>query len=336
MDCPGPGLVSNGPFILHKVESQSLIVLQKNVSFWQQEQIRLAGISIYIIPNDMTALEMFERKELDWLGGHLSAIPPDALPSLQERLHYFPIAASTFCTFNTERIPFSNENIRKAFNLATDRVEIAREIFPTNQIFASRYIPPALCDGKNRILFPPFNPRLARDHLTKGLQELNTTITSVTIHYRHGTIDEKLAQILKEMWETTLGLEVKLRQTDGKTHKDCLHKRNYEIALSSWIAQYPDPMNILERFKNRSNAKNYCSWEDPEFTSLLELAKKTMDPLERLSLLEKAEELLADQVPIIPLYHWSNPSLAHSRLHNYQTTPGGGILFERCWLSEEP
>ena len=60
----------------------------------------------------MTALEMFERNELDWLGGHMSSIPPDALPSLGARLQYYPIAASTFCSFNTEKAPFSNELIR--------------------------------------------------------------------------------------------------------------------------------------------------------------------------------------------------------------------------------
>ena len=341
IDSPTAGRISNGPFILDQSKSQSLLFLRKNPTFWRHEKILLEGISIFIIPNDMTALEMFERGELDWLGGHISSIPPDALPSLQARLQYFPIAASTFCSFNTERSPFSNELIRQAFSLAIDREEIAREILPTDQLLATRCIPPTLCNGKKRILFPSFNPVLAKELLRKGLMEISKltpdaenppSLPPITIQYRPGAIDERLAQVLKEMWENVLEIEVLLLQTDSKTHKDRLHKRNYDIALTSWIAQYSDPINILERFKSRSNAKNYCSWEDPAFVALLDAAQEMQNPIERMEILEKAEELLAEQVPFIPLYHWSNPTLAQPRVQNLQTTPGGGVLFERCWI----
>ena len=339
IDSPSPGRVSNGPFILDQSKSQSLLFFRKNPTFWHHEKIQLEGISILVIPDDMTALEMFERDELDWLGGHISSIPPDALPSLQSRLQYFPIAASTFCTFNTERSPFSNELVRQAFSLAIDREEIAREILPTDQLLATRCIPPTLCNGKKRILFPSFNPLLAKELLRKGLLAISEkdgenhhSLPSITIQYRPGAIDERIAQVLKEMWETVLEIEVHLLQTDSKTHKDRLHRRNYDIAISSWIAQYSDPVNILERFKSRTNAKNYCSWEDPAFIALLEMAQEEQNPVERMEYLEKAEEVLAEQVPIIPLYHWSNPTLSQPRVQNLQTTPGGGVLFERCWI----
>jgi oligopeptide transport system substrate-binding protein len=225
--------------------------------------------------------------------------------------------------------------------LAIDREEIAREILPTDQLLATRCIPPTLCNGKKRILFPSFNPVLAKELLRKGLIEISEltpnaenppSLPPITIQYRPGAIDERLAQVLKEMWENVLEIEVHLLQTDSKTHKDRLHKRNYDIALTSWIAQYSDPINILERFKSRSNAKNYCSWEDPAFVALLALAQETQNPVERMEILEKAEELLAEQVPFIPLYHWSNPTLSQPRVQNLQTTPGGGVLFERCWI----
>ena len=327
--------ISNGPFVLDRMTSHSILSLRKNQSFWRADTTRLEGIAFFIIPNDMTALEMFERKELDWLGGYICPIPSEALPFLQERLRYFPMTASTFCTFNTQCVPFSNKNIRKAFNFATNREEIAKEINPVQQIFAGRYIPPALCDGKNKVLFPPFDPRKAKEHLEKGLLELGKKNLSVTIRYRNGMSDEKLVQILKEMWETSLGVKVNLLQSDQKTHKESLHKRTYEIAIASWIAQYPDRLNILERFKSKSNAKNYCAWENQEFVHLLELSQETEDMHKRIELLETAEEILAEETPIVPLYHWSQPSLTNPRLRNVHATPSGGILFERCWLMDE-
>lgn len=337
LECPMPlcplQWVSNGPFQLDQIKSQSSIFFRKNPTFWNAEEIQLQGIAVLIIPNDTTALEMFQRRELDWLGGQLSGIPPDAFFSLYDQMQFSPIAASTFCTFNTEKSPFSNQNIRKAFHFATDKEKIARELIPMAQILATRYIPPALCGGKDRVLFPSFNPQLAKESLQKGLLEIQEPIESVTLHYKAGGIEGKLALVLKEMWEKTLQLPIKLVQMDGKSHKDCLHRRNYEIAISFWIAQYQDPMNILERFKVRSNAKNYCAWEDPEYGTLLQKAADALDPLTRMEFLEKAEQLLADQIPMIPLFHWSNPSLSQPRLQNMHTSPCGGPLFEQCGLS---
>lgn len=326
-------VISNGPFMTEKMESKNALVLRKNPLFWNPSAIRLEGISILILPSEQTALEMFEKGELDWLGGLLSPIPPDAVPSIQQRLQFFPVAASTFCTLNIEKAPFSNIHIRKAFSLAIDREEIAREILPTHQILATRYIPPSMDEDRNRNLFPPFDPKLAKEYFAQGLQELGISLDSISLHFPTGIVDRRLAQVLQQKWEEILGIRVQLEQRDFKTHKNILHNREYEIALAHWIAQYQDPINILERFKSRLNAKNYPAWEDRDFSHWLDLAQNAIHLNDRKELIDLAEERLAECCPLIPLYHWSAPSLTHPRVQNLQTTPSGGILFERCWIS---
>jgi oligopeptide transport system substrate-binding protein len=330
----------NGPFIVKYIEAHASILLAKNPFYWNASKQRLDEIQIEIINSEMTSFAMFERGELDWLGGLLSPISSDALasPKTQEKAKYFPMSASTFFAFNTTLKPFSNENLRKAFCLSIDRQKIANEILPNHQILATRCIPPALCQGKNRDILPSYNPQKAKEYFEIGLKELGETkedISPIVLHYRVGAVDRMIAQVIQREWTDVLGIEVKLIQTDFKTHKDLLHSRNFQVAIANWVAQYHDPMNILERFKNPSNAKNYSGWDNQEFAELIDQAIETSDEVLRERLIEQAEELIADALPIFPIYHWSNPSLCSSRLKNIHTTPSGGVLFERCWISEK-
>jgi oligopeptide transport system substrate-binding protein len=341
MDKPiSKDLTTNGPFYIEKLVPQSSIVLRKSPTFWNAKKIRLKGLDISIIPNETTTLEMFHRGELDWIGGLVSPIAPDALMALaaQRKLHYFPIAASTFCAFNTKSKLFNNENMRKAFSLAIDREEIASEILTANQIPATRCIPPALCGGKNRKIFPLFNAIQAKVYLEQGLAELGTTIeeiSPVTLLYRNGAVDRMIAQVIQRKWKDILGIDIKLAQTDFKTHKEFLHRRNYQVALANWVAQYQDPINILERFKDPKSAKNYPAWDDPEYASLIDQIQDSFDVEERTRLIEKAEDLVAERIPLLPIYHWYTPHLTHPRIHNLRTIPTGGILFEQCWIGED-
>ncbi len=330
-------VVTNGPFRIGRMIANSEIDLVKNEAFWNKEAIKLQGIKISIVLNEATALQMFEQDEIDWLGGPFSPILPDAHESIRKKqeLHFFPMAASTFCSFNTTRSPFNNGKIRKAFSLAINRIEIVEKVTQLGQKPATRYIPPNLMNNEEKELYPVYDPVLARIYLEQGLKELHLTkLPTLTFMCRTSLIDKQIGQTLQRQWKDVLDVDIELEQTDFKTHHDKLHRRCYDFSLSYWIAQFSDPINILERFKDRDNPKNYPAWENPFFTKLLESAISATTPQLRLQIIQAAEAFMADEMPIAPIYHWSNPSLCHERLHNISTTPSGGVLFEKCWIEE--
>jgi oligopeptide transport system substrate-binding protein len=325
----------NGPYTIKKAVFQSLIILEKNKNYWNADALKIEEIQIHIINSESTAYHMFECGELDWIGGILAPISPDALSAVKDRAIYTPMSASTFFTFNTVRPPFNNLHLRKAFCMAIDRHEIAREILPQTQIIATRCIPPSLAGGENRDILPSFDPEQAKIHLQLGLQEVGETVESlspVILHFRSGIVDRNIAQIIQRKWKDILGVDVLLVETDFKTHKEILHARKYEVAIANWVAQYHDPANILERFKTPTNAKNYPAWNHPQYAHLIQQLQQEFEPQKRRPLIEQAEDLLAQELPILPIYHWSSPSLCSQRLQNMQTTPSGGVLFERSYL----
>ncbi len=326
--------VVNGPFYLETLSPHGKLVLKKNPLFWNQGQVHLDAISIHIVPDETTALHLFEHSELDWIGGALSPISLDALALIKEKEngHFSPTAATTFCTFNTKRFPFNSKEIRQALSLAINRDEIVEHITQAGELSATRFLPPALMGGKNKHLYPSYDPAKAQALLQKALRAKK--LPPLTLVFKSHTLDKQIAQLLQQQWQNVLGIHVELQETDAKTHKELLLSRNYDLSLSNWIAQVNDPMNILERFKDQENTKNYPAWQNEGFAQLVQEALQTTQNDKRLEAIESAEEILASEMPLAPIYHWTSFSLCQRRVQNLYTTPTGGVLFERSWINE--
>jgi oligopeptide transport system substrate-binding protein len=271
---------------------------------------------------------MFEKGELDWLGGSLSPIAPDALEKLQDKIFHIPSSASTFCSFNTETFPFSNLNLRKAFSEAIGRREIVSQVC-TDQIPAQTMLPPSFTTQLVRLS----DSIAAKEHFQKALEQLKISaaeLENLTLYYKPGQIEKRVAQTIQKQWKEVLGVTVHLVQLDFKSHAHRLQNRDYQMALSSWIAQFDDAVSILERFKDKSHLKNYPGWQNSEYTLLLEKAPFSK---KRDQVLLQAEAILADKLPLTPIYHWSSPAISNARICSIGTTPSGGILFEKFEIS---
>jgi oligopeptide transport system substrate-binding protein len=194
-------------------------------------------------------------------------------------------------------------------------------------------LPPGLSTEKNEEI--RFDPSKAQQLLLQGLEEEGLSfsdLSQITLYYRQGQVNQRLAQTLQKIWKEVLGITFKIEQLDHKSHLQKLHKKDYQIAMASWIAQYHDPMSLLERFKFKENPKNFPNWEDMKYIALLEKASNCTDLSERTLALQEAERFFLEQLPIIPLYHWTAPYVAQPNVHNISTTASGGILLENFSL----
>lgn len=319
----------NGPFLIEPDSKSSEIRLIKNPSYWNLKAVHLDAIHISIVPDEMTALQMFENGELDWLGGPLCPLPPDAIEKLKGDLIFLPNAASTICTFNTEERPFNNVNLRKAFAYAINRQEIVDKITQAGQVPAASILPPSFSKAE----FVLTDLELAKRHFEIAIDQLKIDkkeLEDLVLYFRPTQIEKRLAQTLQLQWEDAFGITIQLTGLDYKSHAHRMKTRDYQISIASWIAQFDDPLSILDRFKDKSNLKNYPGWEDGYFAHLLNLANTAEN---REEILAKAEWVLKEQMPLCPIYHWSSPAICSDRIESMGTTPSGGVLFEKFSLN---
>jgi oligopeptide transport system substrate-binding protein len=334
----GEHYVSNGPFILKEWKHNNEIVVVKNPHYWDQDRVRPDFIHFSMVDNEMTTLQMFEKGELDMVGEPLSPLPTDAIASLKKKAKVYtaPIAGTTIITFNVEKMPFSNEKIRKAFAYAIDRASIVKNITQMDEIAATNIIPPVLKNNRNHSFFKDHDVGRAKILLEEGMRELGVTkevFESVIYYYSSSDLNHKIAQAVQQQWQRALGVQIKMENCDHKILMDKLMKRDYAVGQNLWVAQYNDQMNILERFKSKKNPKNYCQWENPEYIRLLE-SSFYENGVKRAAILEQAEEIFVGEMPICPIYHWDMVYVVQPHLTNVQMSPIGDIIFENLSVEQ--
>jgi oligopeptide transport system substrate-binding protein len=330
---------SNGPFCLKEWKHHNEIRVEKNPLYHSPEKVALDAIRLSIIASEMTTFQMYENEEIDFVGHPFSMLPFDAVASLMktQELKTTPAAATTFITFNTGCFPFNNLNMRKAFSLAIHRDEIVSNMTQLGELVATDAVPPILKNGRSQPFYTDHQPDLARYYLDLALKEMNISkkdLNQITFNYSMLENHHKVAQVLQQQWLNTLGVHVKLQSIEHKNLLEKLGKKDFSFGLTIWRAQYFDPTSILDRFKHRSNAKNYSGWENEQFQQLLDLSS-SLNGEQRLDMLEKAEEIFLRDFPVAPLYHWSLCYLNRPYLKNIQFSPVGGIFFERLSIDKK-
>ncbi len=335
----GKNLLSTGPYILKSWKHHDVLSLEKNPNYWNQESVKLKNIDISFIDSETTALEMFAKQELDILGLPYTNIPIDALETFAKTplLKGFPVGKTMFCSFNVQHPLFANKHIRKALAMAIDRQGIVDTIGISNEIPATNFVPPALKNGYNAIYYQKFDKENALKQLEMGLKETGLTkqdFEKITLIYPQRENSNSLCQILQQQWLSNLGLNIQLECLDFKIFLEKLSSSQYAICQYNWVAQYDDPMNILERFRKKSNPKNYCNWENSDYINLLDLSAFEQGAT-RDALLDKAEKIILEEMPIAPIYHSSCFRMIQPYIKGVFSSSIGSIHLEKIEFVEE-
>ena len=330
-------IVCNGPYRITRYKRGHEIVLEKNPYYWDAEHVQLEHIHISIIDNEMTAMRLFERDELDILGLPFTGIPSDYVPKLMNKgvLKTTSLPASTLCCFNMDAFPFTNANIRKAFAYAIDRKEIIENLAGMNNEVGLKLLPSSIMPEQPGPFFRDGDAELARIYLERGLAELNISREQLgTITLLHASTGDfgKIALALQEQWRKALHIPVQLMTHEYGVFLDKLTHRDFQMAECIWIAQYQDPMNFFERFKKKDNPKNYSNYENEQFSSLLDASNT--DPLHRLQLLQEASTLFIKDMPLTPIFHWRNVFVQKPYIQDLLIYPSGGFHLANIHFEE--
>jgi oligopeptide transport system substrate-binding protein len=329
---PSNPSISNGPFTLDFHRYNQELVLAKNSHYPDPDAVLLSKIHFSIIRDEMTALYMYEKGEIDLMGSPFFTPPLEAMTFIPEdEILEAPIAATLCICFNTSAFPFSNKHLRQAFSLSIDRKELLMHAEGRESIALSA-VPPCLV-GKEKKAFPlEGTQEKAKEHLTKALEELKLTLPELEkllfYFYPSSRAEKKLAELLQQQWKAALGINISLKTSERKVFLDALSHKNYLFAQAIHRAQYCDPLSILERFCHKEDSKNYSCWQDPKYQSLIELSALQSGE-ERIATLELAESLLLEELPLTPIAHLNLHYLKKPYLCNVELSPAGGIFFER-------
>jgi oligopeptide transport system substrate-binding protein len=250
----------------------------------------------------------------------------------ENRLQSAPAAGTQFLRFNVQKAPFSNLKFRQALNLACDTNAIVKEVMRGQELPATSLVPPEMgLKGST----PAYNPSKAAVLFEEALYELFITrndLPTLTLSYIDAGRMKKIAEVLADGWKKNLNIEVKVEATPAASFYDKLFAQDYQLAAGSWFADYFDPMSFLSVFEHKDNGINCTGWSNPDYTRLLGQSNLEMDPAKRLQLLQQAEDILAADLPILPLFHFAFSYGKSDRLQMVKLSPLGMLDLEDAYF----
>ena len=327
-------IIGNGPFVLKDWRHNDLLSVVKNSAYWDASHVKLKEIHLMMVPED-TELKMFEKGELDWAGSPLSILPVGSLAELKktEKLHVKPFLATYFFRTNVEAEVFQHPLMRKAFAEALNRSEIVEHVTQGGQLPATGLLPPSLRGKENGALVDA-DIKTAQQDFEKALEMLEMKreeLPSISLMYVTGERNHLIAQTVQEQWRQALQVNVELQPVERKVFFDRLSKKNFQLAAGDWTADYNDGINFLEIFKFKAGGSNNTAWESLQYRELLDRAAETAEAQERQHLFVQSENILMQEMPIIPLFHYTMLYLSNDKVKDVVLSNLGSIDFK--WAS---
>nr|WP_275950867.1 peptide ABC transporter substrate-binding protein [Cytobacillus citreus] len=330
----GENYTSNGPFVMKEWSHSDKIVLEKNEKYWDADTVKLTSIEMFMINDPNTELSMLDNGELDWAGAPSGELPQDAMQALKDegRLTTQSIAGIYNYKFNTTVEPFNNVNIRKAFAHAINRQEIIDNVTQGEQLPAMAIVPPSMFPESEKGYFPDNDVEKAQEYLQKGLEEMGlkdvSELPPISLSYNTSEGHQKIAQAIQDMWKTNLGVEVTLENSEWAVFIDKMHSLDYQVGRMGWLGDFNDPINFLEMYRDADGGNNDTGWESKEFQDLLAKSSTEADPEARQQILKDAEKVLMEDMPVMPIYFYTQNWVKDDSLKDVVVTGLGDVQYK--------
>jgi len=307
-------LPSSGAYELVAWRLNDKVRLKKNPRYWDAANTQLNVIDVLPVGLPNTALSLYETGAADVIWDK-DLLPTEQFDAIKNRpdSHTFTYLGTYFFRFNVTRKPFDDVRVRRALALAVDRDRLTRRVTKAGELPADHLTP----DGTANY-HPPhglgYDPELARKLLAEAGYPGGKNFPRFQYMFNGAAggaakSHEMIAVELQQMWRENLGIEMDLQQVEVKVLYANQSRLDYDVSRSSWIGDYNDANTFLGMFTS-TDGNNRTGWKNARYDDLVHEANIEIDKARREQLFQQAEKILvADEVPIVPLYFYSGFNL---------------------------
>ncbi|MBZ7618867.1 oligopeptide ABC transporter substrate-binding protein OppA [Klebsiella michiganensis] len=300
-------MVTSGPYKLSQWVVNERIVAERNPRYWDNAHTVINKVTYLPISSETADVNRYKAGEIDIV----YTVPINQFAQLKktmgDQLDVSPQLATYYYEFNTTRPPFNDPRVRRALNMALDKDIIAEKVLGQGQRPAWLISQPDIGGVKLH------NPEYASWPRDKRIAEAKKLLSEAGYNETHPLVfnllyntsesHQRIAIAASSMWKKNLGVEAKLQNQEWKTMLDAMHTHNFDAVRYAWIADYDDAATFLNNFRT-GDSENTSQYSNPAYDEALRNAAKASDTTARGKFYQQAEDLLGQDVPAIPVYHY--------------------------------
>ena len=337
--------IGTGPFKFQFWKEGVKLVLRKNSLYFEKENEKklpyLDAVAITFIRDKQSEFLSFIKEELDFISGIDPSYNNEILDNqglLNEKYQNI-VNFESYPFLNTEYLGFlmdsdsefsKNKNLRKSIYYAIDKEKMLKYLRNNIGVPANHgFLPVGLPAFSKDIVNGNYNLNLAKKYLElagfpegKGLDQLILNTTSSYLD-----LCEYIQAELKE-----IGIELKIEVNTPSSHRQMVATSKLNFFRGSWIADYPDSENYLSLFYSKNftpNGPNYTHFSDEEFDRLYELSTQVSDSDKRVKIYQRLNEILFDDMPVIPLYYDQIVRFTHKNISGFRVNAQNNLDLSR-------
>ncbi|WP_198953765.1 peptide ABC transporter substrate-binding protein [Rhodopirellula sp. MGV] len=309
-------IVSNGPFRLKFRRLRDRVRVEKNSEYWNVDQVGMNTIDFVSLESQNTALNMYETGQLQWIND----LPTSVLEELRKRddFHSAPKLSIYFYKLNHAVPPLDDIRVRQALSMAINRRQIVEEVTKAGQLPAFSVVPPGLA-GYKGVKGLGEDVDKAKQLLAEAGFPGGRGFPKLTLMYNTSETHRPIAEVIQQQLQNNLNIKIELQNMEWGSFTETVQMENYQMARYGWVGDYPDPNTFLDLWVT-GNPQSNTNWSNKEYDRLIAESGEEQDPAKRLELLRQAEEILATELPVIPIYFYTSAEMCNPNVLNFAPT----------------
>ena len=360
--CQEAGFVSNGAYTLKSWKHNESMVYVKNPKYYDADNVTMDEIHIMLSADDTATYAAYNSGDLDFV----DTVPNDEISTLNGKnsdFHIIPNLGTYYVGFNVNDPIFDGKTVeqaasmRKAMNLLIDREFIVENVGQTGQIAADSFVPAGMSDGNGGVFKTDDTSYYDADktgadqveEAKKLLESAGYTFTdngdgsykcdpaiSMTFLTNDDSTHIAVGESLQQDF-ALLGINMEIKSEDWNVFIEDRKSGNFTIAREGWLADYNDPINMLELFTTDSGnndmqlgkgdkpSDSAPDWTD--YNKLIKEIRTTADFSKRVDLMHQAEDMLMDTGAVMPIYYYNDIYMLKSNIKGIYSTIYGMKYF---------
>jgi len=332
--------IGNGPYVLKSWEHQSKMTYVKNENYYDLKKLGPDTINFVLMEDQNTILSAFKNNEI--LFG--DDLPSEEIEAMKDNGLVIEKQLGTyFLSINVKKEGLDNVKVREALSLALDRDYIVEKVAKGGQIPADSFVATGLTDADGKTEFHENakkwydakdykgNVEKAKKLLKEAGYENGKGLPSIELMCNPG--HEPIMEAVQNMWKENLGVNVTISNQDWNVFLETRKEGDFQVARDGWLGDYNDPVSFIDIWVT-DGGNNNAQWSNKEYDKIVSEIKSTTDAKERYAKMHEAEDILAKDMPIIPIYFYTDLYLISDKLEGMYTSPLGYKYFMYCTVTE--
>lgn len=316
------GYLMNGPFVIESWEHESNLVLVKNENYWNKDAVKLNKITMEMISDSNTAMNVFDDGTCDMIG-----ISGDYVQTYKDNgvdVKEYGDGSTWYFEFNTAQPGLNNAKVRKALTYAYDVPQFVEKLIKNSSADAKTFTPKAINGGDfSKAMGDLYNRTYddkqwadAKALLEEGLKEEGIKVEdfSLTILGDVSDTAKKNYEYFQAQWQEHLGIKVEIQQVEFQDRLNKMDQKDFGVVFAGWGPDYDDPMTFLDLWVT-DGGNNHTSWSNAEYDECVAKALVEADATKRMEYLKRCEEIIATEFPVGVIYERNRSYLTSERLH---------------------